>query len=231
MSWWTRSARNEDDSTFELEGRNGRLRPVLGVHCRGGPRGPQVADPGPRWYRVTRRDGESIEGRDLSLVPGGLRFIPRWAEAPVVLPLDELWHFRQRSSTGGSDGPAASLELEGRAAVNVKLAGFELVEGRPQPLQVFGFKEPIAIPAGVPFSLTRRLAEGFAAERAFPNVIVLEDGQRFPALVLGADRASVTVMTPLGEGEVRLPQQRIKAVLLAPGTSLNRAMALTQHPF
>jgi hypothetical protein len=38
-------------------------------------------------------------------------------------------------------------------------------------------------------------------------------------------------MTPLGEGEVRLPQQRIKAVLLAPGMSMNRAMKLTQHPF
>lgn len=225
---------NEDDRTFELEEGAVDFGESLGVRFAVGAdrEALEVADPGPRWYRVTCRDGESIEGRDLSLVPGGLRFTPRWAEAPVVLPLDELWHFRQRSSTGGSDGPAASLELEGRAAVNVKLAGFEMVEGRPQPrLQVFGFKEPIAIPAGVPFSLTRRSAEGFAADRAFPNVIVLEDGQRFPALVLGADRATVTVMTPLGEGEVRLPQERIKAVLLAPGMSMNQAMKLTQHPF
>ena len=225
---------NEEDRTFELEAGTIDFDESLGIRFAvGGDRDAlEIADPGPGWYRVTCRDGESIEGRDLSLVPGGLRFLPRWSEAPVLLPLDELWHFRQRSSTDGGVAPAASLELEGRAAVNVTLAGFEVVEGRPQPrLQVFGFKEPIAIPAGVPFSLTRRSAEGFAGARAFPNVIVLEDGQRFPALVLGADRASVTVMTPLGEGEVRLPQQRIKAVLLAPAMSMNWAMKLTQHPF
>ncbi len=225
---------NEEDRTFELEAGTIDFDESLGIRFAVGEDRDalEIADPGPGWYRVTCRDGESIEGRDLSLVPGGLRFLPRWSEAPVLLPLDELWHFRQRSSTDGGVAPAASLELEGRAAVNVTLAGFEVVEGRPQPrLQVFGFKEPIAIPAGVPFSLTRRSAEGFAGARAFPNVIVLEDGQRFPALVLGADRASVTVMTPLGEGEVRLPQQRIKAVLLAPAMSMNWAMKLTQHPF
>lgn len=225
---------NEEDRTFELEAGTIDFDESLGIRFAVGEDRDalEIADPGPGWYRVTCRDGESIEGRDLSLVPGGLRFLPRWSEAPVLLPLDELWHFRQRSSTDGGVAPAASLELEGRAAVNVTLAGFEVVEGRPQPrLQVFGFKEPIAIPAGVPFSLTRRSAEGFAGARAFPNVIVLEDGQRFPALVIGADRASVTVMTPLGEGEVRLPQQRIKAVLLAPAMSMNWAMKLTQHPF
>ncbi len=192
----------------------------------------EAAEPAADWYRVTCRDGESIEARDLSFVRGGLRFVPRWAEAPVVLPLDELWHFRQRSAAGGGNVPAASLELEGRAAVNVKLAGFEMVQGRPQPrLQVFGFKEPIAVPAGVPFSLTRRSAASLDGDRAFPNVIVLEDGQRFPALVVGADRETVTVRTPLREGEVRLDQERIKAVLLASGLFMNRTSKLTQHPF
>ncbi len=191
-----------------------------------------AAEPEADWYRVTCRDGESIEGRDLCLVPGGLRFLPRWAEAPVVLPLDELWHFRQRSSNGDGAAPSASLELEGQAAVNVKLVGFEMVEGRPQPtLQVFGFKEPIAVPPGVPFSLTRRSAEGLVADRAFPNIIVLDDGQRFPALVLGADRETVTFRTPLQQGEVQLQQARIKAVLLGPGPFMNRSMKLTQHPF
>jgi len=223
-----------DARTFELEvGRVG-FDQSLGIRAAvGGDREAlEAAEPEAGWYRVTCRDGESIEGRDLRLVPGGLTFIPRWAEAPVVLPLDELWHFRQRSSNGAGGAPAASLELEGRAAVNVNLAGFEMVDGGLQPrLRIFGFKEPIAVPPGVPFSITRRSAQSLVTDRAFPNVIVLDDGQRFPALVLRADREAVTVTTPLGEGEVRLKQERIKAVLLAPQPFMNRALKLTQHPF
>ena len=220
--------------TFELEAGTVDFDRSRGIRAAvGGDREAlDAVEPDTGWYRVTCRDGESIEGRDLTLVRGGLQFVPRWAEATVTLPLDELWHFRQRSSVGGSSIPAASLELEGRPTVNVKLAGFEMVEGRPQPrLQVFGFKEPIAGPHGVPFSLTRRSAASPATDRAFPSVIVLEDGQRFPALVLGADRETVTVRTPLREGEVRLKQERIKAVLLASSVFMNRTSKLTQHPF
>ncbi len=220
--------------TFELEGGTVDFDRSQGLRSAVGPDRDalEASEPEEGWYRVTCRDGESVEGRELSFVPGGLRFIPRWAETPVVLPLGELWHFRRRSTTGFDSAPAASLELEGRAAVNVKLAGFEVVDGRPQPrLQVFGFKEPIAVPSGVPFSLTRRSAEDPAGDRAFPNILVLVDGQRFPARVVRASSMSVTVETPLGEGQVEISQDRIKAVLLAPGLLINQAMKLTQHPF
>jgi len=184
------------------------------------------------WYRVTCRDGEAIEARDRRFVPVGLSLQPRWAEAAVVLPLDELWHLRQRAPLGQQQTTQASLELDGRATVNVRLAGFDVSGPTPRPvLQVFGFQEPIAIPEGEAFSIVQRNPSSLPQRARFPNVVVLTDGQRLPALVSGADAETVSLRTPFAEGELRLAQDRVRAVLLAPGIVVDRALALSTHPF
>ena len=189
-------------------------------------------EPEAGWYRVTCRDGEAIEARDLELVPGGLRLRPRWADAAVTLPLTDLWHLRQRAPVGNPLGTQASLELEGRATVNVRLAGFEVGGEAPRPvLQVFGFEEPIAIPEDESFSIVRRDASSLPQRARFPSVLVLADGQRLPVLVSGADAAELRFRTPLADGELRIPQERVRAVLLAPKVVVDRALALSTHPF